>query len=714
MQELLQYAKWISLEIPKINKKDVKILQRDEPQLTPMVLAYKAVTVLQHGVTNHSALTSCAASVGQTVLIGLEDENLPEMDKSVVRVKVGYFLLNILFDNNKLQARKGMQARDPYTIAVQDGPFIDGLIYSVNAQPLAVKMHTKPSFEKPEPFTKFYHPVAGEMVHKCNAKAREYFKYENCPKVFDAINKHMQTPLKVNTRVLDVLLQCKQDPIISFRGKTLEEEQFIAMKREQTSIFDIAQQIGDKTFWQYMFYDFRGRLYSSMIYFSPQGSKLAKALIRFEETKELGSEGLYWLFVHTANCYGEDKLTLNERHDFTEDRLDEWLIWAEDPVKNKQWQEADSPFEFLTALLEIKAAYDYSHNTGNDVTQFKSGIMVAFDATCSGLQVLSAITRDEKAGKLCNLTNSETRGDYYQMIADHIWPETAYNAADVETFTEVQVKLSEFAIRIHNATKANKGEIYQQRREWMDENREKVRTASRVFWGRPEIKKLARSIVKRPCMTYFYSCQAKTMARSLMSDFRAEPEFEGIQMTYCLWLTNRIYAACKKLMPKATSMMDVFIDMGVADYEKGLDFQFKGPFNDFLFMQNYRNPITKEVWFKYKGKSIRLKVLVGFGDKLTYSKIKSATSPNAVHCLDAQIVSAAILRSDYPINCIHDSFGTTAANAGKLYEDIRTVFVGIFEDDVLMLLEQEKGFECNLELGDLNLYDALDDEYIFS
>ena len=801
MKHLVQYAEWIEQTLPSTRKKNVKILQPKKndngemavqhPSFTPLILAYKSVAILQGAICQHAPLTATCGNLGKTVLAAYIADTGEEID-AVQFVDIGYWLINVLFDQRKLNARRGRHERDPYTIEVNDDDFIDALLLEVNSSELKIQLHTKPVFEKPIPYTKFHHPVAGELVHKCNPKAKPYFTYDNCPIVFDAINKHMSTPLKVNTDVLEVFLKSKKDPLFSFADKAQGvdqdtwKEQFVGLKREQTAILDTAVTIGNRVFYQYMFYDFRGRLYSCLIYFNPQGSKLAKSLIKFATEEPIGSEGWYWLLIHTANCRGWDKLPLDERYEKAEKYLDAWMKIAADPVKNKQWQVADDPHCFLAAIMEIYKAINYKGGKEN----FPSGLMVAWDATCSGLQVLSALVRDEKAGDLCNLTNNGERGDYYLTIAEDVWQECVYEEDELPIFDEVVEALANFDKRISKCSnKKLKSEIYEERAIWLIDNREKVRAASRIFWGRPEIAKLKRKLVKRPCMTYFYSCQAKTMAKSLLSDFRNNPKFKGIQLTFCLWLTSRIYKSCQINMPITTKMMEAFIKMGLKAFsktythcldgdamsfatmarriseemikEKGLweeykqgdqewrahmrkvhgvtetvikagiegnervtineeydpenaDFKLTGPFNKFLFMQNYKTPVKKKVKFTYRNKQIRLSVIVGNNGKLDYNKIFSATAPNAVHMEDSQLVSGSIMYADYDINCIHDSFSASPANAGKLFEDIRQVFVDIFEKDELARLEEESGYITNIEVGKLNIYDVLDDLYSFN
>ena len=137
-------------------------------------------------------------------------------------------------------------------------------------------------------------------------------------------------------------------------------------------------------------------------------------------------EGYFYLLVHAANCFGYDKDTIDGRYSFADQHLDAWLEIARNPVENKAWQDADSPFEFLSAIMEIAKAH--AHNGGPE--DYATGFMVAWDASCSGLQVLSALARDRHSAELCNIARTDVRGDYYKMIADHVWKDCTYTEAE--------------------------------------------------------------------------------------------------------------------------------------------------------------------------------------------------------------------------------------------------------------------------------------------
>ena len=140
-----------------------------------------------------------------------------------------------------------------------------------------------------------------------------------------------------------------------------------------------------------------------------------------------------------------DKATIENRAVFATEHLDEWLVWAEDPVKYKDWQKVDDPFNFLAALIEVKAAID-----SGDRYSYRTGLMIAWDATCSGLQVLTALSRDRKSALECNLTDTDIRGDYYTMIADKVWEDCKFTKAEEKSYQKTLAKF------IHGIDEANR------------------------------------------------------------------------------------------------------------------------------------------------------------------------------------------------------------------------------------------------------------------
>lgn len=160
------------------------------------------------------------------------------------------------------------------------------------------------------------------------------------------------------------------------------------------------------------FADSRGRLYPMTYGLNPQGSDLQRGLIRFAEGMPLTDDtAVMWFCVQGANKWGFDKATLEERQQWVMDRQDLILSFAQDPVGNPGWKDADAPIQFLAWCLEF-ARWCTSPPT------FRSHLPISMDGSCNGLQNLSALLRDEVGGEATNLTSSPVMQDIYRRVSE--------------------------------------------------------------------------------------------------------------------------------------------------------------------------------------------------------------------------------------------------------------------------------------------------------
>jgi DNA-directed RNA polymerase len=99
---------------------------------------------------------------------------------------------------------------------------------------------------------------------------------------------------------------------------------------------------------------FRGRIYPIPTAGPhPQGDDVSKALLHFAEGMPLGPDGMFWLCVRAANCFGMDKLPLQERVSWTLDNQQEIEANAMDPFRHLQWTRANEPWGFLATCHEL-------------------------------------------------------------------------------------------------------------------------------------------------------------------------------------------------------------------------------------------------------------------------------------------------------------------------------------------------------------------------
>lgn len=158
--------------------------------------------------------------------------------------------------------------------------------------------------------------------------------------------------------------------------------------------------------------DSRGRAYPKPAFLNPQGPDYVKGLLEFANAKPLGTpEAAAWLAVHVANCWGEDKLALNDRIKWTESNSEMLCEIADNPLDDLRWTQADSPFQFLQACQSWKL-YE---TQGLDA---EVHCPIAVDATCSGLQHYSAMLLDPVGGRAVNLLDLPDRQDVYQDVAN--------------------------------------------------------------------------------------------------------------------------------------------------------------------------------------------------------------------------------------------------------------------------------------------------------
>ena len=173
------------------------------------------------------------------------------------------------------------------------------------------------------------------------------------------------------------------------------------------------KEYGGDTLYFPTYFDWRGRLYfRSRI--NPQGTDFVKAVIQFANKKALGKRGLYWLKVHIATCYGFDKKLPDCRAVWVDEHMQEIKDAVANHIDSDFFRGADSPWCFFVAAREMLRAIE-----SGDPETFETGVPVAMDATCSGMQHLSAVLRDPVGGMFTNLlpNRGDEKEDIYAGVA---------------------------------------------------------------------------------------------------------------------------------------------------------------------------------------------------------------------------------------------------------------------------------------------------------
>ena len=410
--------------------------------------------------------------------------------------------------------------------------------------------------------------------------------------------------------------------------------------------------------------DFRGRIYAVPSYLTPQGTDLSKGLLQFAEGKPLGSmQAVRWLAIHGSNCFGNDKVSLDERHSWVLQHQHRILECAADPFSHTWWHEADEPFCFLAFCLEW-AGYV------REGLDFVSHIPVAMDGTCNGLQIFSLILRDKVGGSAVNLLPSDRPQDIYRIVADKVIDKLKADAADPAKDAMITTKEGK---AFYNPAKS---------------------AAALLGMG------INRKTTKRQVMVLPYG-GTKESCREYSEEWVKDKIRGGVQLPddisirgLSFYLASHIWDAIGETVIAARDAMKYLQDMAGVMNKLDLPIKWTTPAG-FPVVQKYMDKKERRIKTKIGDAIIFLTIKEETSDDvIDKAKQKSAISPNYVHSLDAaalmKTVNACLAQGIGNFAMIHDSYGTHAADSVALAATLRRTFVGMFGGEGTNPLEQWK------------------------
>ena len=424
-----------------------------------------------------------------------------------------------------------------------------------------------------------------------------------------------------------------EETVKNYKRKRTEAENFNAQLAQKnwrtTEVMYVARKyVEEKAFWLPASFDYRGRVYFQSN-FNPQGTDFDKSLIYFSEE---GPVNRYWLSVHLATTYGLDKETMTTRVQWVDDNIDLINSIASDPIHDKRWHDASEPWCFLAACLEFKACII-------DGTKTTSGLPIGIDATCSGLQHLSALTLCGDTAAGTNVKPTEKPADIYRTVAE--------------------------------ASKAHMPEKFH---DWMD-----------------------RKITKRSVMCTPYGVtesSARGYIRLALKE--AKREFEGADLTV---ITRAIFRkAIPEVLPGPIEVMKWLKRSALEILDSGKEtVQWTTP-SGFVVNQDLRLQNTVEVKTRLMG-GTRIKCKLGDGflgpDRAHH---RSALAPNFVHGNDAALLHLTFAFWDKPFTAIHDCVLGRSCDMDEMASDIRMHFAEMYKAPVLQQWADEVGVAMDPDL----------------
>lgn len=472
--------------------------------------------------------------------------------------------------------------------------------------------------------------------------------------------------------------------------------------------------------------DYRGRLYPLTATLSPQGDDLQKSLILFKNPVPCKNEDDWkWLAIHGANTAGVDKVPFEERIAWVKTNEDAILTAAKDPLEDTRWHSlssSESPMCFLAFCYEWARLKVYQNNHGGSCIGFASGLPIAFDGTCSGLQHFSALLRDEIGGHAVNLTNTGKVQDIYTIVADKV---NTWLLKDAVSGTIDEVKRGNDGtplqypdgsprIRYGSRTLAQA---------WVTFNRDK--------FGTDGIK---RKVCKRSVMTLAYGSGQYGFKENLITDiikpYRLEHPDDSPFTPYntnqaAVYMARLIWDGVKSTVVKAVEGMEYLKNLSALVSNDANVVTWHLP-DGLPVQQNYITEQQKEIQLRVAGKKLRFYFKDSNGE-IDRRRQRQGIAPNYIHSLDAYhmrcVIRAAAAEGITNFAMIHDSFGTDMGRAADLYRIIREQFVAIYAGhDHLQDFAQEMAdlIESNSQLppaptfGTLDIKEVLNSQYCFA
>jgi DNA-directed RNA polymerase len=482
----------------------------------------------------------------------------------------------------------------------------------------------------------------------------------------------------------------------------------------------------------------RGRVYP-ISNFSYHRDDHIKAMFMLADETRLDEDSIEWLAIHIANVWDLNKISkqsLEKRVALVNRRAK--LIYSighDMEGTYRIWSKADKPFQFLAACHEF-AKYMDCQDAGLGV--YMCGLPISIDASCSGIQHYAAASLSSKDGALVNLIPSEKPQDIYGAVAE-VSVKRLQQIADPSYFEGWVVDTKDVDGKVtHSAV----------------EKRADRKTHAKMWLALG----VDRSICKRNVMTYGYSSGKfgfgdqliddvmKKMATKVMRkelDKRTGKLFvhpftndEWTQIQCARLLAEVNYQAVQEVVSSASGGMGFFQKIAGALAHEGKHVKFETP-TGFPMVQRYTHWDVRKVKIALYDRvaGVRNRVQISLRSRSAHSKVdkkksKSAVAPNLIHAMDSSHLVKTILKSKREgvtsFFCIHDSFGTTPAETGVMYESVRETFVAMYDGYCLYdtFLKQAKkqlsqeGLE-KLDVtvppkGNLNLQDVIESEYCFS
>lgn len=505
--------------------------------------------------------------------------------------------------------------------------------------------------------------------------------------VIDGLNAMMNTEWTINTKVLEVMenlfknntRQCNL-PAYDFSafdfgepypetGTKEEQAKWCQRKEEAYSQWfkeerargrmlvrlKLAKDLSKHQFFYHVFTcDFRGRANSACDLLSPQSSDFDRGLIQFATPVKQSKQGLYWLKVHIANLFDQDKVDFDTRVQWVDANMDTIRKTAEDPYAMRSFWVSDKKKK-NPSFQRLAAIFDICRTDG--LTQ----IPVQMDGSCNGVQHWAAIMKDSDLAKKVNLVEAKIPQDLYQYVAD-LMTNMMHDDKD------------------------------------KDSNAGRWATQFLGYWG----DKINRAVCKRAVMTDPYGVTLYGIRRYCKSeghlDWVGKDKIAGAVMELATYIDRALKGTL--IEPnKGKIWLKKVADMSS---EMGKNLEWTTPCGFHVVHQYYEILSRRSVAKLFNMKELYF----GAPDKNTIDpkQVNLAISPNYIHSLDAShmwcTMRRMMLAGVESYSMVHDSYGCHAPYVPMMRQYTNEEFAEMHKEPLLLKLKEETEQRLGIVLPD--------------
>lgn len=414
--------------------------------------------------------------------------------------------------------------------------------------------------------------------------------------------------------------------------------------------------------------DFRGRAYSVCELLSPQGVDFDRGLVQFGVPRKQTERGMFWLKVHIANLFDQDKKPLADRVMWVDNNIDNLLAIAKDPYKNRDWidpsKKKNKSFQRLAAIFELARE--------DGMTQ----LPIQMDGANNGGQHWAAIMQNKKLAILTNLIKCDAPQDLYQYVAD---ASTDFMKAHPEN-------------------------------RWYP-----------VFLENWE-GKLPRSVTKRPTMCDAYGLTFYGMQKYVKQEGHVDWVPKESRGGAVVELSRAIQSGLGETMESPNKGKEWLRE--VADILNAMNKPFVWTTPSGFEVHHVYNQVLERVSYAELFNRQQL-VFSTVTEDLDAKAQYLAISPNFIHSLDAahmfMTIDEMLDVGMFAFSFVHDSYGTYAPDIDRMHEILREKFVQIHQENQLEKLKKEIEERYGIYLppvpereGEFQVEEVLESRYFFA